>query len=94
MTILVVVQIVTAAIKMLIACRDLSKARRPGYFARWRLWWDVKRKCAGTGLDPQEVFDLVIHEGLHATRPQLMMAVREVEVAEGLPGVSFLDPEE
>lgn len=95
MTILVVMQIVTVAIKMLIACRDLSRARRPGIIARYRLWWAVQRECAGRdGLDPREVFDLVLHEGLHATRPQLMAAVREVEAAENLPGVSFLDSED
>lgn len=78
MTIVLLLSIITAAMRMIAACRDLQRAKTPGFFGRWRLWWVVKAECAKWNVDPRPVFDAVIEVGRTASNRDLVMALREV----------------
>lgn len=81
MTIMAIISIIVAVVRLVSACSALWKVRRPGPFARLRLKAIIKHYCDSgrfTEQDRQEVFRAVLAIGKSTSDKELVEMNREV----------------
>lgn len=84
MTILVIIQILVAAIKLYRACKELSPeelAQRYPILARLKLWWNARRALRQYGLSldmADAVTDVVFEEFKQINREEVQALLGEV----------------